>query len=74
MAVNMRLTVEEKEFISLNKEYKFHMKNATRADAPKLERDYYFRMAENTLARANSIPLRKRTKKAVAQESAGEEE
>jgi hypothetical protein len=69
----MRLTAEEKAFNSLIKEHNTFIKYGSRADAPKVERDYYFQMAQTTLAQANSIPLRKKVKRSVAQDSTGEE-
>lgn len=66
----MRLSTEEKEYASLMKEYKMHLKNAVRPDAPKIEAVYYSNMANNVLARANSIPFKK--KSVTKKESAGE--
>jgi hypothetical protein len=47
----MRLSQEEKTAISLNKEYLTLKKYADRPGAPKLESDYYYRMANQTSAK-----------------------
>ena len=49
----MREDADIKEAKSLKKEYDMHMRNATRLAAPKLEQDYYRRMAEHTSACIN---------------------
>jgi hypothetical protein len=56
----MRKTQEERSWDSLNKEYRFLFQLANRTNAPKIERDYYARMANYTLARRNGIRLPKR--------------
>jgi hypothetical protein len=62
----MRLTQEEKEYLSLIKEQNAHMKNATRPGAPKVEVDYYMKMATRT---ASSIRPPKKTNKERREEN-----
>jgi hypothetical protein len=59
----MKKTQEEKAWDSLNKEYLYFHRLATRENAPEVERRYYGNMASRTLAQRDSIRLpRKRDK------------
>jgi hypothetical protein len=68
----MKLSAEEREAISLNKEYLMHKKYAERAGVPKLESDYYNKMAASTASKIN-WKLLKPHKKIVEEESYEEE-
>jgi hypothetical protein len=68
----MKKTQEERAWDSLNKEYLHFNRLATRETSPKVEQEYYNRMATRTLAHRDSIRLPKRKSKENYQDNGGE--
>jgi len=64
----MKIDKDTREALGLKKEYDRHVKYGTRADAPKIEQEYYMRMAENISRKINWRLLEKKTKKEERQD------